>query len=144
MFYTGYASFTDQQELIEFQNFVHGQLRFSGRYAINDVFQEFQEPMYEAGVPEGQDLDAVKLLSHLAPATRTSGYLTGNSNEQVKIEADEVDFRPRGSVSGNLPTLPTEAIDDSDIPGLVSNFLDESEVFSPETGSGSTTRRILL
>ena len=136
MFYTGYTSFADQQQLIDFQNFVHGQLRYNGRYAINDVYQEFPESVYEAGT--GQDLDAVKLLGHLAPV-RNSGYLTGNEtgSDPVKIESDEVDFRSRGPVSGNLQTLPTDTIDDSDIPRLVSNFLEEAEVFSPETGSGN-------
>ena len=74
MFYTGYTTFADQQEVHDFQNFLHGQLRFNGRYAVNDVYQEFPDPDFETQNDSGQDMDAVRLLSHLAPV-RNSNYL---------------------------------------------------------------------
>ena len=127
MLYTGLAAFNGQQELIEFQDFLHGQLKFYGRYTVNDVYQEYPDQICESQTISGQDLDAVKLLSQLAPV-RSSGFLTGNEFK-VKSETDASDFQSQEVVhSGNLQHQP---IDDSDIPGLVSNFLEDSEVFSP-------------
>ncbi len=65
----------------------------------------------------------------------TNWLQTGNGHDQYKVkdESGGVDFQTRGiASSGNLPQ---EALDD--IPGLVSNFLDESEVFSPEAATGT-------
>ena len=60
MFYTGLAAFNGQQELIEFQDFLHGQLKFYGRYTVNDVYQEYPDQICESQTISGQDLDAVK------------------------------------------------------------------------------------
>ena len=80
----------------------------------------------------GPDTSTLKLLSQLAPVRLANkgpvhmehqigeNYASGN---QFKVKTESND-------QSNLP-----AIDDSDIPSIVSNFLDGHSVFSPQAGT---------
>jgi hypothetical protein len=63
------------------------------------------------------DLDAMKLLSQLSPVRMDAA-----PDFLVKAETDEAEFQTRAAPTSGNPQQPP-AIDDSDIPGLVSNFL---------------------
>ena len=148
-FYTGYTSFSDGSELESFQNFVQNQMKFTGRFSINEVYQDLPDLEYQnlseqySGQKSVPDLDALKLLSQLSPVRMSGGndYLTGNDQFKVKTETEEAEFQQRqisvggASNSANLQHPPMDDTD-TDIPSIVSNFFDGHSVFSPGAVTG--------
>ena len=116
-------------------NLVSFQLKFNGHVSVNDVYPDI--PLNDIQDDDeieksGPDTSTLKLLSQLAPV-RLANKVPGHMEHQIgENYASGNQFKVKTESNNDQSNLP--AIDDSDIPSIVSNFLDGHSVFSPQAG----------